>query len=190
VATKKKAVATKKSPAKKAARSKPSPRRAEPSPADPHSRRFRDIVDVFNQSGLADLEYEDQDLRIRVSRYAAASPTAPAAPPPAPLIVPAPAAPGAVPAPAAVPEPAAAAAPELVTVSSPFVGTFYLAPSPEAPPFVDVGQRVVKGQTLCIVEAMKLMNEIPSDVSGTVAEVLVQNGDVVQYGDALFRIAQ
>ena len=99
---------------------------------------------------------------------------------------------------AAVPPPAAPAAPaakdaELpdqpgVVVSSPFVGTFYRSPSPDAPPFVDIGHKVKKGQTLCIIEAMKLMNEIESEVDGTVAEILVPNATAVEFGEALFRI--
>jgi acetyl-CoA carboxylase biotin carboxyl carrier protein len=73
-------------------------------------------------------------------------------------------------------------------VTSPFVGTFYRAPSPDSPPFVDVGQKVKKGQVLCIVEAMKLMNEIECEVDGTVAEILVQNATPVEFGEPLFRI--
>jgi acetyl-CoA carboxylase biotin carboxyl carrier protein len=73
-------------------------------------------------------------------------------------------------------------------VTSPFVGTFYRAPSPDSPPFVDVGAKVKKGQTLCIVEAMKLMNEIEAEVDGTVAEILVQNATPVEFGEPLFRI--
>jgi acetyl-CoA carboxylase biotin carboxyl carrier protein len=75
-------------------------------------------------------------------------------------------------------------------VTSPFVGTFYRSPSPEAPPFVEVGSTVRAGQTLCIVEAMKLMNEIEADVSGRIAEILVENGKPVEYGQGLFRIAK
>ncbi|MBW2525104.1 MAG: acetyl-CoA carboxylase biotin carboxyl carrier protein, partial [Deltaproteobacteria bacterium] len=81
-----------------------------------------------------------------------------------------------------------AADPNLMTVTSPFVGTFYRAPSPEAPPFVDLGVQVREGQTLCIVEAMKLMNEIEADCTGTVTEVLVENGTPVEFGQELFRI--
>jgi acetyl-CoA carboxylase biotin carboxyl carrier protein len=87
---------------------------------------------------------------------------------------------------------ARAAAPEVVppgqVVASPFVGTFYRASSPENPPFVELGQTVRKGQTLCIVEAMKLMNEIESELSGKVLEILVQNGQPVEFGQPLFRI--
>jgi acetyl-CoA carboxylase biotin carboxyl carrier protein len=75
-----------------------------------------------------------------------------------------------------------------VLVSSPFVGTFYRSSSPDVPPFVDIGQKVKKGQTLCIIEAMKLMNEIESEVDGTVAEILVPNATAVEFGEALFRI--
>lgn len=77
---------------------------------------------------------------------------------------------------------------DLVVLTSPFVGNFYRAPSPEAPPFVEAGSRVRHGQTLCIVEAMKLMNEIEADTSGTVEEILVENGQPVEFGQALFRI--
>jgi len=99
------------------------------------------------------------------------------------------AAPAAAPAavPAASAEAAAADKPG-VYVNSPFVGTFYRSPSPDSPTFVEVGAKVKKGQTLCIVEAMKLMNEIESEVDGTVAEILVQNATPVEFGEPLFRI--
>jgi acetyl-CoA carboxylase biotin carboxyl carrier protein len=95
------------------------------------------------------------------------------------------AAPGAAPAAAA---PAPPPEPKGHQLKSPMVGTFYRAPSPGAPPFVEVGQAVTKGQTLCIIEAMKLLNEIESDVSGTVKAVLVENGQPVEYGQPLFTI--
>ena len=91
-------------------------------------------------------------------------------------------------APAAKAEAAAPAVVEGTVVTSPFVGTFYRAPNPESPAFAEVGARVKKGQTLCIVEAMKLMNEIEADVAGTVAEVYAENGKPVEYGQRLFRI--
>jgi biotin carboxyl carrier protein len=83
---------------------------------------------------------------------------------------------------------AAPASPGLHEIASPFVGTFYRGPSPEAPPYVEVGSRIRPGQVLCIVEAMKLMNEIESEVGGTVVEILGQNGQPVEYGQALFRV--
>ncbi len=124
---------------------------------------------------------------------------APAAPiPVAPVAVPAPAAlpalaaaaPVAAPAPAAAAGAAAAKAVEKPghLVTSPLVGTFYRAPSPDSPPFIDVGSTVKKGQVLCIVEAMKIMNEIESDVDGRVAEIYVQNATAVEFGEKLFRV--
>jgi acetyl-CoA carboxylase biotin carboxyl carrier protein len=104
----------------------------------------------------------------------------------APVSAPVPAAPAGPPAPAKV-EAKAADAPGTL-VSSPFVGTFYRAPSPDSPPFTDVGQKVKKGQVLCIVEAMKLMNEIECEVDGTVAEIYVQNATPVEFSEKLFRI--
>ncbi len=92
---------------------------------------------------------------------------------------------------AAAPTPAtpvSAPATNLVDVKSPMVGTFYRAPAPEAPPYVEVGSVVKKGQTLCILEAMKLMNELESDIDGVVREVLAENADPVEYGQVLFRI--
>jgi len=104
----------------------------------------------------------------------------------APVAAPLAAAPAAA-APAAKAEAKAADAPGTL-VTSPFVGTYYRAPSPDSPPFTDVGAKVKKGQTLCIVEAMKLMNEIESEVDGVVAEIYVQNGAPVEFGEKLFRI--
>jgi acetyl-CoA carboxylase biotin carboxyl carrier protein len=108
---------------------------------------------------------------------------------PAPIAAPVPAMLAAVPGPAAAPKAEAKPADKPgVVVNSPFVGTFYRSPSPDSPPFVEVGASVRKGQTLCIVEAMKLMNEIESEVDGTVAEILVQNAQPVEFGEPLFRI--
>jgi len=105
----------------------------------------------------------------------------------------APAAHASAPAPASATTAAPAAAPKVeeqkgVVIASPFVGTFYRAPSPDAPTFAEIGQMVKKGQTLCIVEAMKLMNEIEAEVGGKVVEVYVQNGQSVEFGEKLFRI--
>ena len=104
----------------------------------------------------------------------------------APVAAPLPAAPAAAPA-APKAEAKAVEAPGTL-VSSPFVGTFYRSPSPDSPPFTDVGQKVKKGQSLCIVEAMKLMNEIECEVDGAVAEIYVQNGSPVEFSEKLFRI--
>ncbi|HJK96097.1 MAG TPA: acetyl-CoA carboxylase biotin carboxyl carrier protein, partial [Polyangiaceae bacterium LLY-WYZ-14_1] len=88
----------------------------------------------------------------------------------------------------AAPEAAEEDDPNVVFVTSPFVGTFYRAPSPNDPAFVDVGDKIQPGQTLCIVEAMKLMNEIESDLAGTIVAILVDNGKPVEYGDQLFKV--
>jgi acetyl-CoA carboxylase biotin carboxyl carrier protein len=118
--------------------------------------------------------------------HAAPLPAVHAPPPPAPApVAPVPPAAPAAPAPAAAAKPAADA--KTFTVNSPFVGTFYRSASPENPPFVDVGTVVKKGQVLCIVEAMKLMNEIEAEQPGRLVEVLIQNGSPVEYGEALFR---
>ncbi|BDG09020.1 acetyl-CoA carboxylase biotin carboxyl carrier protein [Anaeromyxobacter paludicola] len=115
------------------------------------------------------------------SPAAAVAPLAPLPP------VSAPAAAAAAPAAAPAPAPKAESKPGVI-VTSPFVGTFYRAPSPESPPFVDVGAVVKKGQVLCIVEAMKLMNEIEAEVPGKIAEILVENATPVEFGEPLFRI--
>lgn len=106
----------------------------------------------------------------------------------APMVAAAPVAAAPAPAPAADAAPAAAAEPAGVKVESPMVGTFYRSPSPDSPAFANVGDKVTKGQPLCIVEAMKLMNEIEAEVSGTVKAILVENAQPVQFGQALFII--
>lgn len=137
------------------------------------------LLELVDGTDINELEYEDEGVRIAVRRGAAPSaPVYAAAPMPM-------AASGGGAAPAA---PAAGTAHGGKTIESPFVGTFYRSSAPDAAPFTDIGQRVTKGQTLCIVEAMKLMNEIESEVDGTVLEVMVKNGDTVQYGDALFKL--
>jgi acetyl-CoA carboxylase biotin carboxyl carrier protein len=145
------------------------------------------LVALVERSDVTHIAWQKGPEKVVIRRGAAGvAPLAPVvavAPVPAPVAVaPAPAAPAAPKA-----EPKAEAKPG-VMVSSPFVGTFYRAPSPDAPPFVEVGAKVKKGQTLCIVEAMKLMNEIESEVDGTVAEILVQNATPVEFGEQLFRI--
>jgi acetyl-CoA carboxylase biotin carboxyl carrier protein len=160
----------------------------------------RKLVQLVEKSDVTHIVWQRGSEKVVIRRggalAASLAPLAPAAPAPlfapvtAPAAAPAPAA--AAPAPALVPAPApkADAKPDKpgVVVSSPFVGTFYRSPSPDTPPFVEVGQKVKKGQTLCIVEAMKLMNEIECEADGAVAEVLVQNATPVEYGEALFRI--
>jgi len=134
------------------------------------------VLELVADTDISELEYEDDDVRIAVRRGApAGAPTYMAAPMMA--------APSAASGPAAAPVGAGGK-----TVESPFVGTFYRAPSPDSAPYADVGQRVTSGQTLCIVEAMKLMNEIECEVNGTVRQILVDNAQPVEFGQALFVI--
>jgi acetyl-CoA carboxylase biotin carboxyl carrier protein len=124
---------------------------------------------------------------VRISRQVAGSPVLMASPHMQPMAMGGPGMmPAQAPAPAAVPAPPAE--PTGHTLKSPMVGTFYRAPSPGAPSFVEVGQAVTKGQTLCIIEAMKLLNEIESDTTGTIKAILVENGQPVEYGQPLFLI--
>ena len=161
---------------------------------------LRGLIAAVDDSGIDSLEISRGGTRIRISKSpgggaAAVQSSAPlaapdaTAPAPPPAHAPAPVAPAAA-APAAAPAPAepAAAPNNWVEIKSPMVGTFYRAPSPEAPAYVEVGSRVVKGQTLCILEAMKLMNELESDLAGTIREVAVENGEPVEYGQVLYRI--
>ena len=138
--------------------------------------QLRELIRLLDEANLTEIEVEHDDDRIRVRRDPAA-------------IV------------AAVPQSVAPTAESAATaaagttadengvfVTSPFVGTFYRSPSPDSDPFVEIGDEIVVGQVLCIVEAMKLMNEIEAETVGTVVEVLVENGKPVEYGDKLFRI--
>jgi acetyl-CoA carboxylase biotin carboxyl carrier protein len=164
---------------------------------------LRELTELFSAHGLTDFEFENADIRIRLSRNPA--PTAAAAPPPvahAPAAAlqaaaqPAPPPPPAQAAPAAT-EPAqtnASAAPaeepeeDLYVITSPIVGTFYRASSPTADPFVKVGSQVEQDTVVCIIEAMKLMNEIQAEATGTVAKIYVENGQPVEYGQPLFGV--
>jgi acetyl-CoA carboxylase biotin carboxyl carrier protein len=154
---------------------------------------IKELLKLFNESGVGELELQRGENRLRLRRVdpAPVIPQAPvvfAGPAPAPASVPPSAAATApVPqaaAPAKSPEPAA----EQILVKSPIVGTFYEASSPDAPPFVKVGDSVEPGQVLCIIESMKLMNEIESEVAGTIVAKLVENGRPVEYGEALYAI--
>ena len=162
---------------------------------------LRQIVEILEASEVTRLVWQRGEERLFIRRGPVPAPTIVHAAPVTPSVSPAPvmaapvmaAAPGVhhAPAPVAAAAPAAAApAAEKPghAVTSPFVGTFYRTPAPDQPPFAEVGSVVKKGQVLCIVEAMKLMNEIEADVAGRVAEILVENGQPVEFGQALFRI--
>ena len=153
-------------------------------------RKLKKLIDLVQESGIGEIEITEGEEKVRISRQLAPGPMMMAAPP-VQQYVGAPGAPmpagGAPGAPAAAPPPAAEVA-KGHTLKSPMVGTFYRAPSPGAPSFVEVGQSVSKGQTLCIIEAMKLLNEIESDYAGTIKAILVENGQPVEYGQPLFLI--
>jgi acetyl-CoA carboxylase biotin carboxyl carrier protein len=146
-------------------------------------KKLRSLLITLSESDVTEFELREGKTSIRLTRGARSS---------EPMVVAA----------ATSPPPRAAAVAasdgdgepssdlEGFVVTSPFVGTFYRSPSPEAPPFVELGSMVRAGQTLCIVEAMKLMNEIEADTSGRVAEIMVENGKPVEFGQALFRIAK
>jgi len=175
-------------------------RKENPKPKGKHLnlREIRELLDLVEEKGYAEFEVEREGLRLRVRRDTAL----PAAMLPShgpviayePVSVPAQltAAQPVPPTPAATAEPAPPPAVEenLYLVKSPIVGTFYESPSPGSPLFVSLGQSVQRGQVLCIVEAMKLMNEIESDVAGEVVKCLVKNGQPVEYGQPLFAIRQ
>ncbi len=155
---------------------------------------LRGLIGAVDQSGIDSLEISRGGTRIRIAKTP--PPVLGGAPAPASLpaaaAVQLPAAPAAASpardegAPASLPS--APAGPNWLEIKSPMVGTFYRAPTPEAPSYVEVGTRVSKGQTLCILEAMKLMNELEAEVSGIVREIAIENGQPVEYGQVLFRI--
>ncbi|ENX1127121.1 acetyl-CoA carboxylase biotin carboxyl carrier protein [Neisseria gonorrhoeae] len=149
-------------------------------------RKLKKLIDLVEESGIAEIEVTEGEEKVRITRtIAAAAAPVYAAPVPA-------AAPAVTPAAAPVAASAPAAAPASRDLSdaqkSPMVGTFYRAPGPNAAAFVEVGQQVKAGDTLCIIEAMKLMNEIEAEKSGTVKEILVENGTPVEFGEPLFII--
>ncbi len=144
-------------------------------------RKLKTLIELVETSGIAELEIQEGEERVRITRALAH----------ATLTVPQPAAsvaPAVAPTAPAQAAPAPAPEPEGHIVKSPMVGTFYRSASPGGKPFVDVGDSVKEGDTLCIVEAMKLMNEIESDAGGTVKAILVENGQPVEFGQPLFVI--
>jgi acetyl-CoA carboxylase biotin carboxyl carrier protein len=150
-------------------------------------RKVKKLIELLEESGIAEIEITEGEEAVRISRYPNSPPAV--APAPVPVAMPA-AAPAA--APAASPQPAAEApAPEVSgqKVLAPMVGTFYRSSSPEAEPFVKVGDQVNVGDTLCIIEAMKMMNQIESEISGVVKSVEIENGQPVEFGEPLFVIS-
>ena len=147
-------------------------------------RKLKKLIDLVEESGIAELEVTEGEEKVRITRglIATQAPVMPQM-----MAIPA-AAPAAAPASVAA-MPVATETNDLANaVKSPMVGTFYGAPSPASPPFVEVGQTVNVGDTLCIIEAMKLMNEIEAEKSGVVKKILVENGQPVEYGEPMFII--
>jgi len=151
--------------------------------------QMKELILLVAGHRLGGLEVREADFHFRVSAQAdAAAPAASALPAPT-LVAAAPAADAATPAPpAAAPAPEPEPEPPGHVITSPIVGTFYSAPSPDAEPYVSIGDRVQKGQVVCIIEAMKLMNEIESDVSGVVQKIYPENAQPIEFGEPLFSV--
>ncbi len=149
-------------------------------------RKVKKLIELLDESGIAEIEITEGEESVRISRYAPGATAMPMQPPPGMYAQAA----------AAQPEPKHAAAPakepeeDGFEVTAPMVGTYYAAASPGAAPFVQVGDRIQEGDTLCIIEAMKMMNQIEADVSGVIKSIRVQNGEPVEYGQTLFVIDQ
>lgn len=160
------------------------------------TKEIRDLIDFISKSGLNEVSIETEELKIAIKRdaetrvierSAAAPAPAPAAPAPAAASAPAPS-PSAEAPKAEAPASSSSSEGNYVEVKSPMIGTFYRSSNPDTPPFVSVGDKIEKGQTVCIVEAMKLFNEIESEVSGTIVKVMVENASPVEYDQVLFLV--
>ncbi|HET9679279.1 MAG TPA: acetyl-CoA carboxylase biotin carboxyl carrier protein [Gammaproteobacteria bacterium] len=151
-------------------------------------RKVKKLIDLLEESGIAEIEITEGEESVRISRQAAGGQVM--------MQAPAPVAPAAAPQAAPAPAPAAPSAPAEgdsgepsgEKITAPMVGTFYRAPSPTAGAFVDVGSKIAVGDTLCIIEAMKMMNQIEADKAGTIKAILVENGEPVEFGQPLFTI--
>ena len=152
-------------------------------------RKVKKLIELLDESGIAEIEITEGEESVRISRYAQGIAVPPAIAMPPAVAAPVAAAPAAA-APAAAAVTAAEPDEEGYAVAAPMVGTFYSSPSPGSPNFVQVGDRVNEGDTLCIIEAMKMMNQIDAEVSGAVKSIRAQNGEPVEYGQILFVIDQ
>ena len=154
-------------------------------------RKLKKLIDLVQESGIGEIEITEGEEKVRISRQGNAPVMMAPAMPSMAMPMQAgmqPGMPAAATGPSAPASPPPPEEPKGHQLKSPMVGTFYRSPSPGAPSFVEVGQAVTKGQTLCIIEAMKLLNEIESDVAGTIKAILVENGQPVEYGQPLFLI--
>jgi len=148
-------------------------------------RKLKKLIDLVQESGISELEITEGEEKVKIVKGGGVTLSAAQVPPPPPPAAPMPSTSAAA-APVAAAEPAAGQ--EGHVVKAPMVGTFYRSPSPDAKVYVEVGQAIKEGETICIIEAMKLMNEIESDASGVVKAILVENGQPVEYGQPLFII--
>src|SRR5258706_1644641 len=156
-----------------------------PNQSEMKTNEIRDLIDFISQSGLNEVNIETKELKLHVKREPdqkvfKSTPIQVAA-----SAVPAVAAPAAVAPAAGLPKPVASGT-KTVAIQSPMIGTFYRSANPDSPPFVSVGDKITKGQTVCIIEAMKLFNEIESEVSGTIVKVMVESSSPVEYDQVLF----
>ncbi len=138
--------------------------------------QLRELLKILNETDITELTLESGDLKLSVRKSESTIVSPPVVAPPPPVTV------------ATSPEPPVADHRKLVDVVSPMVGTFYRSPAPDEPPFVEVGEMVKRGQVVCIIEAMKLMNEIEAETAGRIAEILVENAQPIEYGQVLMRI--
>ena len=148
-------------------------------------RKLKTLIDLVQNSGISELEISEGEEKIRIAKHFTAAPISTTVTMPVAAAASAPAAVSPAPTPAADAAPAGV---EGHVVKAPMVGTFYRSSSPDAAPFVEVGQTVKQGDTLCVIEAMKLMNEIEADVSGVIKAIQVENGQAVEYGQPMFVI--
>ena len=146
-------------------------------------KQIRELAQIVSENGLSAIEIAEGENRVRIERAVAAPAAVPAV-----VSMPAPVAAPTAPAPAPAAEETNVDFNRTREIKSPMVGVFYAAPSPDARPFVEVGSKVKKGDIVCIVEAMKLMNEITAEFDGEVVDICVHNGDVVEYGQTLFKL--
>jgi acetyl-CoA carboxylase biotin carboxyl carrier protein len=152
-------------------------------------QELRSLLEFLSGSDIQELKLEVDDFRLEVRRNLPPVVSLPAVLPPTVAAMPSLAAPADVPAAPAAPPPAAAASrSDLLEIRAPMVGTFYRAPAPGDPPFVEIGSRITPGQPICILEAMKLMNELEAELGGEVVEILVENGTPVEYDQVLMRL--
>lgn len=164
---------------------------SKPNSSEMKTTEIRDLIDFISKSGLNEVDIETKELKLHVKRepdqkvFKSTPVVAPIAPVAAVPPVSSPAAPHA-PAPKATPAAEVSSGKKTVDIKSPMIGTFYRTANPDSPPFVSVGDKVTKGQTVCIIEAMKLFNEIESEVSGTIVKVMVENATPVEYDQVLF----